>query len=651
MEGKNERDQYQDLALHLSFSSGTELSDSYVMSYRGSDGCFGDAVFNGAAPARNVLFGNIPCKQRVEKFSIQDSSLANRCNMQVNLKRDTPVLQDPSDTFARMNQVMHQTLKYVKEVESIDFSSSNIIDFNGEIMEDPRRVFLSVCTSVFANFSFCSQLDVEKLLSFLSDIFENYSEDNAYHNAVHAADSVQMLYLILREKPAILLFTNEEILVCFLATLCLSFIHPGVTDAFLARIDHPLTLVYGDVTTQRSASLTAFLYFLNREENRFIDLSSSAGTRPISQYLRELLVETVLATAPRSRRTLLSDLQDVAASNVVSVDDLRFLLSAIVTLSDSALALRPRAQFISWSRLLCAEWLSEATQEERRRMDPLVPNLQKRVGEGGLTMVSDYCRVWLRPVAAATRALVPQDLYDNLERNSDVPTFGEVAAFSVPDVSADKPWSDGSLSVFEILRKVTMHAKSLDRKASKRAILNATCGRLVSAPASQLSSPFHAPSEPSISCSPVEKLVSHPSRCEHYFSFLRLYDTYDREGRPATEFAEQLVFLAMQLNPDYVGRYAREGIDASSKEDCSKIASLIIQSEEAPSTAEVIASPLRGAEQTDGFILRLMEMYTERDRNRNNCSVQNSHTNLQSTSRCLLPCSNPVYGGMDRGRK
>ncbi|RNE97633.1 cAMP-specific phosphodiesterase [Trypanosoma conorhini] len=619
---------------------------------RASDeGCFGEALFGGHAPARSLLFGDATSPWRAEKFGLQDNNPANWAGIQTNLKREVPLLQDPAETFERMNKVMHQTLKYVKEVESIDFSSREVTDFNGKVMEDPRRVFLSVCASVLANFSFIGQMDVEKLLSFLSALFESYATDNAYHNALHAADSVQMLFIILREKPAKLIFTDDEIIVAFLATLSLSFVHPGVSNAFLARIDHPLVWVYGDITTQQSASLTAFLYHLNREENRFIDLFANSGTQPFSQFLRELLFETVLNTAPRLRGSLLRGLEKLAAAKAVELNDVPLLLSAVIILADNALVLRPHAQFVALAGRMVTEWLREAYEEEQRSMEPLVPNLRGQVSENGLGLVVDYCKAWLVPVITAVRALVPQDLYDNMVGNTEAATsMSEAAEFEGQLTPCNERWNDGSVPVIDIIRRVTMHATSLDRKASKRAILNAASSRGVSSflsPSSSLCSP---PGEARAFPDPAERRANpHTSRCEHYFSFLRLYDTYEKEGRPASEFAAQLVFLALQLNHEYIGSYTHKGVEVCSKKECEEIAKLIMEKEEAPTTAEVIASPLRDGQQTDGFILRLMEMYAEREREkgRNETPASNPTTGV----RRALNCSNPVYGGMYSGKK
>lgn len=610
------------------------------------DGHFGEALYLGNAPVRSLLFSDATCRWRVEKFRLLDNNPANWSIIQTNLKRVTPLLQDPTETFAKMNDVMHQSLKYVKDVESIDFSCHHVIDFNGQLMEDPLRVFLSVCTSVLANFSFCSQLDVRKLLSFLSDLFEGYSTDNAYHNALHAADSVQMLFLILREKPATLIFTDDEVIIAFLATLCLGYVHPGVTNAFLSRIDHPLVLVYGDMSTQQSASLTAFLYLLNREENRFIDLSASGGVKLHSQFLRELLVETVLGTAPRARFSLLGRLQAVVASSAVSFNDIPSLLTALIILANHAFVLRPRPQFLTLATLLLSEWLREAHEGEKRGMNPLAPSLFDQARENGLSMVVDYSKTWLRPLAAAVHALVPQDLYDNMERNVEAPSMGEVAAFEIPEDLEDKRWSDGSVPVIEIIRKVLLHASSLDRKASKRAILNATPQCRASTTALRTFMSRDAEGEAKEPRSIVENRASQkPSRCEHYFSFLRLYDTYEKEGRSLAEFAAQLVFLALQLNPDYISRHTRGSLDVSSKEECSQIAKLIMEKEHAPTTAEVIASPIRGNEETDSFILRLMEMYAERDKERGKNGTLNGAPALNpNLRRRPIQCSNPVYG-------
>nr|CCC50438.1 putative cAMP-specific phosphodiesterase [Trypanosoma vivax Y486] len=611
----------------------------------------GEALFNGRAPARSIVFNRVPWKKRVENFSIMDNNPVSWSNAHVKTVRDEPMLQDPGVAFSAMNNVMHQTLKYVKEVESIDFSIDRILDFNGEIMKDTRRIFLSVCASVFANFSFCSWIDMKKFLNFLSDIYEKYSEENSYHNSIHAADSLQMIFLILREKPAMLLFTDDEVIISFLATLCLSLVHSGVTNAFMARIDHPLSLVYGDITTQQSASLTAFIYLINREENRFIDLSCISATSHASYFLRELLVETVLATAPRMRSSLIHSLQTVAQSNAVMSSDVHVLISSLVILADNALAFRPRLQFINWARLLCTEWLREACEEERRAMDPLVPDLRVRINEDGLGLASQYCRVWLKPLASLVHALVPQDLYDHLERNSERPDTSESVKFGPSLVTSEDHWSDRSLAVIEILHRLTTHAKSLDRKASKRAILNATSSRQTGETPSRVSSTTASRNDYSSSVSPERAGGSQPSRCEHYFSFLRLYDIYERDGRPAAEFIEQLVFLAMQLNPDYIGSYAREVSDVRSKEECGKVAKLILEREEAPTTADVIASPTRSGKQTDGFILCLMQMYMDRDTKRDSGTNLGAHSSAPSNSRRLLHCSNPVYGGAVRGKR
>lgn len=78
-------------------------------------------------------------------------------------------------------------------------------------MVDEERLFLSVCCSVFANFSFTNNLalDLRKLVRFLNGCFRCCSADNAYHNALYAADALQMLSLFFRDPAINFLFTDE----------------------------------------------------------------------------------------------------------------------------------------------------------------------------------------------------------------------------------------------------------------------------------------------------------------------------------------------------------------------------------------------------------------------------------------------------------
>lgn len=556
-------------------------------------------------------------------------------------QRSAPALQDHQDTFEEMNGILFQTLRYIDEVEELEFDITNVREYDGSLMHDRERLFLSICCSVFSNFSFCStlHLNIGKFVRFLGDIFVLYPNDNAYHNATHAADALQMMSLFLREPTVNFMFTDEEIAICFLSVLALDVVHPGASDEALAVVDHPLVSIFGDIAVAEHASLLVFINTLMREENFFFRDMVGTGAVNYGHAVRELIYYTVLNAAPSSRPSLLAALSEVQAQRCVRHEDTPKLMSALLIMAHSSFAFRSQKQFYLIGSWMVSEMYREETEMHRHNTPCLLPRVNSTDGS---RILGDYVSSILQPVVHSIRALVPTDLYDRLEDNSD----------SVDDFAGDlhllqsgQPWSTNATAVMEILKRVAAHAYSVDRKASKCAILNASPQRPsdnvsvdsreeLPSSAASTSSPIvggyvgtvASPQNSFSSSSRFLALSNTPtrlSRSEHYFSFLRLYDKCERGGESVTDFLGQLIFLALQLEPRYIGAYARrefgEGCNAR---ECAKMGFLIIQTEEAPSSAEVIVSHRPGgsfssrkAEEndfTDGFILFLMDMYCSR---------------------------------------
>lgn len=643
---------------------------------------FFSELARGQSPLRALLQGNPREAVRASNYQIalsrfQNASGSPRSSL---FARGTAALQDPREAFAAMNRIQWQSLRFVESVSEMEFDVTNVREADGTVMKDPERLFLSVCCSVFAHFAFMTSLkvDLKKLVHFFSDLFKNYSPDNSYHNAVHAADSLQMASLFFRESTVNFLFSDEEILTAFLAVLTNDVAHSGVQDSSLALLNHPLVAVFGDGTTNEHISLIVTMHELQREENFFLpETFSSLGSSLTRNVIRETLYDIVMGASMRFRPFLMSELQRIGGARCVRQEDIPSLLSALLMLADNSFVLRPRRQCVGLGMQLCVELCREADELTRRNLPCGLPASALR--EEGVSFLTAYGNAVVRGVADAVRGLIPPDLWDHLERNTDVAHSArneaeeaQAARLLQSSVTEDTDvnWDDNTAAVTAILSKATTHASSLDRKASKRAILNASPSRSSqvlgmerfsglmptsvqgggsnpTSPATCGGSPTSIiPSTSTTSASgaspplaiylgtsttelesfstPLHATVSgsHPSRSEHYFSFLRLYDECEREGRSSEEFCGKLVFLALQLDQHYIASSAREEYgDNYSGADCRMMARQILASEEAPTTAEAIASRLPGSscprfsndDETDGFILYLMDMYCRRE--------------------------------------
>ncbi|KAG5511605.1 hypothetical protein JKF63_07201 [Porcisia hertigi] len=611
-----------------------------------------ESLISGHAPLRFSSQRSASTHTRAKRFDIASSRLSSSISMHSShtlMQRTTPALQNPKEVFAELNAVVFETLRYIDEVEQIEFDVTNVREHDGSVMKDKERLFLSVCCSVFANFSFFTSLRInaEKFLHFLGEIFKYYPLDNNYHNAIHAVDALQMMSLFLREPNVNFLFSDEEIAICFLAVLAVDIAHPGASDALLVAIDHPLASVFGDVAIAEHASLLVVTSALVREDNFFFSTPDEAVSVDSAHLVKEALYDVVLGAAPRSRPSLISALRDIELRGRVTDADAPKLMAALLVMACNSFAFRSQAQCCRMGAWFLSELHREESEMKRHGIPINVPHVTEA---DRVAVLSDYIHVVLKPITAATLALVPTDLQDRLEGNADLvdtPAGAEDHAGKSDIETSCAPWTSSSAHVMEILKKVATHAYSVDRKASQCAILNASPSRsqrgapdmMQSDTLSSIASPwgslnvmkreeatFHFP--PSSFSSPLYAAagssVTRPRRSEHYFSFLRLYDKCERAGESARDFIGQLVFLALQLYPRYIATYARKeyGDDCCGAK-CAEMGLLITKTEEAPSTAEVIASrppggilanhPADEIDHTDGFILFLMDMYCSRE--------------------------------------
>lgn len=611
-----------------------------------------EEMISGHAPLRFSCHNSESTHTRAKHFDIASSRLPGPIVMSSSktlMQRNTPALQSPKEVFAELNAIAFQTLRYIDEVEQIEFDVTNVREHDGSIMEDKERLFLSVCCSVFANFSFFTSLRInaEKFLHFLRKLFTCYPLDNSYHNATHAADALQMMSLFFREPTVNFLFSDEEIAISFLAVLAVDVAHPGASDALLVALDHPLASVFGDVAIAEHASLLVLTSILVLEDNFFFSTSDEAVSVDSAHLVKEALYDVVLNAAPRSRPSLMSALRDIETSGRITDADAPKLMAALLVMACNSFAFRSQAQCCRMGAWFLSELHREECEMERHGIRVTLPHV---AGADCAAVLSDYINIVVKPVTAATLALVPTDLQDRLEWNADLvdsvaSTGGRACKVVVENSLAQ--WMTSSLSVMEILKKVATHASSVDRKASKCAILNASPSRSQGAApgmmrADSLSSSSSTSGSmsavkreeatsncPQLSftlepCSAAGSPTVRPGRSEHYFSFLRLYDKCERAGESAKDFLGQLIFLALQLDPRYIAAYARKGYgDDCCGAECAEMGLLISKMEEAPSTAEVIASRPPGGsssnrvadeiDYTDSFILFLMDMYCSRE--------------------------------------
>lgn len=538
-------------------------------------------------------------------------------------KRANPATIVPTDAFAEMNEIMTYSLCYVN-VDEIEFDIFSVKENDGSLMEMDERRFLSVCSSVFANFSFVNYLDLPKLMRFLSSIYGLYVPSNPFRNATHAADSLQLLSLIFRDPSVNYFFMDEEILFCFLSVLALNISHQGVHNGSLSAMNHNMVQVFGPSVTVESCSLIVFFHELFHEENYFVEPFFHGNPQVVMASIRETISATVNGTSVSNRCALTHALERIARSGVVRQNDMSYLTSALTLLAINGFAFRGHTQCFRLGKALRNEFCREVEVMERLNL----PFFLSKESLGSVTgFIADYCTIVVNSIVELAHALVPVDLVGNFRKNMEMTVNEEAISLNelCLEIDAWAPWEEKTASVISVLHNASTFGQSLNRQVSKMAILNASSPRKHSIMDYSLrNSPVERRSEVDFgSTTPLEEsslstfsASPSPGVCkpEHAFLLLKLYDKFEWEGRTMDQFLNQLIFLALQLDPGYISQEARQKYtDSKGSPKCVEMARYIMQNEEAPLNAlQIIQCARPVTSKTDSFILQLIEMYKNR---------------------------------------
>ena len=510
--------------------------------------------------------------------------------------RQTHVLEDPQANFDALNDCALQSLVFVSNIGDPQLDIRSINDFNGNALSDSRRLFFTVAANVFAPYTLFSTLglDLVRFYKFLVTVYESSDSSNPYHNALHAAEVLQAIHCFISQDRIKENFSDVEILAILLCAVCVDVGNCGVTNDFLSRIGHPIVQIFGMSSAQESAAVSFILHVLTQEDTNFFPTPTETlevmNDRMMRLAFQELFTEIFVGSASHNHRVVLREVAEYFVNGVIVTQNIPKLLKAVFHICRFPHIFKEtEANFASVSRFL-AECLRQG-DEERRRMLLISPLCDEQAGE----MIAEAQRSLIQdvmlPLVTALTCVIPVQWVANL--NASLDTFSKVVSGKIPPIEFEAPeysrWTDLTHPVINSIRKIVRHAESLDRRASKVAILNATPQRKMTQ-SLETASAF--------------------SRVDHYYSFLRMFATFLQESRTFEDFSGHLIFLANQLDPTYIGLYAFSPKAEPSVETCREVGATIVESETAPSTSEVIASPIKKSRQsTDPFVLQLLAMY------------------------------------------
>ncbi|GLI59232.1 hypothetical protein VaNZ11_001076 [Volvox africanus] len=132
--------------------------------------------------------------------------------------------------------------------------------------------------------------------------------DNPYHNAVHAADVLQTLHVVIHATQLHVHYLDRlGLFAAYYAAIVHDYGHPGMTNDFLVAISDPLAVRYNDRSPLENHHCAASFGLLQRPELDFLaPLSQSERSN-----FRKQVIEMVLATDMKQHFSILSHFNTV----------------------------------------------------------------------------------------------------------------------------------------------------------------------------------------------------------------------------------------------------------------------------------------------------------------------------------------------------
>lgn len=95
-----------------------------------------------------------------------------------------------------------------------------------------------------------SQANVLKLTLFLGRIYSGYKRDVEYHNDIHGADVLQMMFVFLKEGDlsGIAELNQLDLLSLIISCVCHDFAHDGLNNAYHVNAISPKAIRYNDIS-------------------------------------------------------------------------------------------------------------------------------------------------------------------------------------------------------------------------------------------------------------------------------------------------------------------------------------------------------------------------------------------------------------------
>lgn len=251
----------------------------------------------------NISKTDTSYKSRLKKKLTQKSSLNYNTNDNLNKffnkkANDFNLYSTCNSKAAPLNRFVRVDVNPVLfnsgEYNFLRYHKFNIFDFAEKYGRHNALALIhqySVCT---LSSEYIKSINQIKLRSFISEVYNGYRKDVAYHNDLHGADLNQVLFSWLFNSTLAQSIELKEIdIFClFTAAAIHDYKHPGTNNLFHINLSTDVAVNFNDISVLENYHLSESFKTMMKPENNFLEGLSGEEYR----YIRKRVIDCILST-------------------------------------------------------------------------------------------------------------------------------------------------------------------------------------------------------------------------------------------------------------------------------------------------------------------------------------------------------------------
>ncbi|XP_077173297.1 uncharacterized protein LOC143827544 isoform X2 [Paroedura picta] len=255
------------------------------------------------------------------------------------------------------------------------------------------------------------QIPLTTLIAFAEALEEGYSRyQNAYHNAIHAADVTQTVHSILMQSGTMHWCTDLEILAIFFSSCVHDYDHPGTTNNFHILTRSDSALLYNDRSVLENHHLSAAYQLVQKPEVNILASLTELEWRE----MRKLVIRIVLGTDMSSH---FQDMKKIVCRlrQNKSLDKSK-VMSSIVHVADISHPAKDWDLHHRWVESITEEFFKQGTMEAELGLpiSPLCDPETTNIAESEIGFID----IIIQPAFALMFEVIQKVIVPFLQKNS-----------------------------------------------------------------------------------------------------------------------------------------------------------------------------------------------------------------------------------------